>query len=115
MRAAEQRHLLDQVGGFPAQPWLWLSPCATWLPAEAPAGRGVRLHRAADGRGWDGDVCCALPLPLPLRNSWCSTSTYHRVATKVRPVQRGYWLKTSSAVPVGARKSSPKDPSAAYF
>ncbi|MCA7024399.1 MULTISPECIES: class I SAM-dependent methyltransferase [Stenotrophomonas] len=65
MRAAEQRHLLDQVGGFPAQPWLWLSPCATWLPAEAPAGRGVRLHRAADGRGWDGDVCCALPLPLP--------------------------------------------------
>ncbi|MBN8800861.1 MAG: hypothetical protein ABS96_03300 [Lysobacteraceae bacterium SCN 69-123] len=65
MRAAEQRHLLDQVGGFPAQPWLWLAPCATWLPAEAPAGRGVRLHRAADGHGWGGDVCCALPLPLP--------------------------------------------------
>lgn len=65
MRAAEQRHLLDQVRNFPAQPWLWLAPCATWLPEESPNGRGVRLHRAADGRGWGGDVCCALPLPLP--------------------------------------------------
>ncbi len=65
MRTAEQRYLLEQVQGFPAQPWLWLVPCATWLPAEAPGGRGVRLHRAADGRGWEGDVCCALPLPLP--------------------------------------------------
>ncbi|WP_433853856.1 hypothetical protein [Stenotrophomonas nitritireducens] len=65
MRTAEQRHLLEQVQGFPAQPWLWLAPCATWLPAETPGGRGVRLHRAADGRAWAGDVNCALPLPLP--------------------------------------------------
>ena len=64
MRAIEQRHLLEQMQGVPAQPWLWLAPCAAWLPGEIPSGRGIRLHRAAAG-GWQGEVRCALPLPLP--------------------------------------------------
>ncbi len=65
MRAVEQAHLLEQLQGVPAQPWLWLSPCASWIPEPVPAGRGMRLSRATDGRGWQGDVRCGLPLPLP--------------------------------------------------
>ncbi|MCG8277542.1 class I SAM-dependent methyltransferase [Stenotrophomonas sp. NLF4-10] len=61
----ENRHLLDQLQGVPAQPWLWLAPCSAWRPQPAPAGRGLRLQRTPEGAGWEGDVYCALPLPLP--------------------------------------------------
>jgi SAM-dependent methyltransferase len=44
----------------PAQPWLWLSSAAV---GEAGPGRGLRLRRSGDG--YDGDVRCGLPLPLP--------------------------------------------------
>jgi len=65
MKAVEQGVLLEQVQGFPAQPWLWLAPSAAWQPVQVPVGRGLRLYRSADGRGWRGDFQCALPLPLP--------------------------------------------------
>ena len=65
MRAVEQDALLEQLHGFPAQPWLWLAPSAAWQPLRVPLGRGICLQRAADGCQWQGDVRCALPLPLP--------------------------------------------------
>lgn len=65
MREWEHRLLHEQLRGFPSQPWLWLGPGAAWLPESPPAGRGVRLHRDADGQGWAGDLRCGLPLPLP--------------------------------------------------
>lgn len=67
MRDWEQRHLLDCLQGVPAQPWLWLSPSAAWLPQDVPAGRGLRLHASAiDGpHHWNGDLRCGHALPLP--------------------------------------------------
>jgi SAM-dependent methyltransferase len=44
----------------PGQHWLWLGPGAAGGPDD---GRGLRLDAA--GRGWRGDIACALPLPLP--------------------------------------------------
>ncbi|GGK01811.1 class I SAM-dependent methyltransferase [Luteimonas terricola] len=45
----------------PAQPWLWLAPLP---PGPRPDGsRGLALY--ARGERFDGEVACALPLPLP--------------------------------------------------
>jgi len=65
LRQAELTCLHEQLRPFPAQPWLWLAPDASWLPQPAPQGRGFALYRAAEGMGWHGDIRCSLPLPLP--------------------------------------------------
>lgn len=65
MRELEHRSLLEQLRAVPAQPWLWVGPGASWLPQSLPQGRGLRLHPSVDGPGYDGDLRCALPLPLP--------------------------------------------------
>lgn len=65
IRDWEHGYLAEQLRGFPSQPWLWLGPSASWLPQIAPAGRGLRLHRSADGQQWAGQLRCGLPLPLP--------------------------------------------------
>ncbi|MEE7559997.1 class I SAM-dependent methyltransferase, partial [Xanthomonas sp. Kuri4-2] len=59
----ERPIVLEALHGRPSQPWLWLSPSAD-LPARAALqGRGMRLYRG--GMGYDGDVRCGLPWPLP--------------------------------------------------
>lgn len=65
IRDWEHQHLLERLRSVPAQPWLWLAPSAAWLPEQPPAGRGIRLHRVAQGSGWQGELRCGLPLPLP--------------------------------------------------
>lgn len=58
---------LEALRGRPSQPWLWLSPAAGLLPARSELqGRGIRLYRRGDG--YDGDVRCGLPLPLPVES-----------------------------------------------
>lgn len=62
---SESAALREALCERPGQSWLWLSPLLDKAmidrQAEA-AGRGLRLQPAAGG--WQGDVCCALPLPL---------------------------------------------------
>jgi SAM-dependent methyltransferase len=54
--------LQRQLSQRPNWPVLWLSPAAGWL-AERPAGaRLICLERI--GPRWQGDLECALPLPL---------------------------------------------------
>ncbi|WP_241772669.1 class I SAM-dependent methyltransferase [Stenotrophomonas pictorum] len=65
MRELEHRTLLEQLRAVPAQPWLWMGPAASWLPVSPPQGRGIRLHPHVTGPGYDGDLRCSLPLPLP--------------------------------------------------
>lgn len=57
---SESVALHEALGERPGQPWLWLSPLHD-RQLEA-AGRGLRLQPVPSG--WQGDVCCALPLPL---------------------------------------------------
>lgn len=57
---SEAASVHDALAERPAQAWLWLAPVVA--PAEAPAGRGLRLRALASG--WQGAVRCALPLPL---------------------------------------------------
>lgn len=57
---SERPSVLHALAERPAQPWLWLGPFAQ--PAPPERGRGLRL--ASSGRGWCGEVHCALPLPL---------------------------------------------------
>lgn len=52
--------------GRPAHPVLWLAPTGHGRPADTgggPAGR--RLWLRAHEQGFEGDVRCSLPLPLP--------------------------------------------------
>lgn len=65
MRELEHCSLFERLSGVPVQPWLWLAPTAQWLPGQLPPGRGLRLHPRSDGSGYDGDLRCRLPLPLP--------------------------------------------------
>jgi SAM-dependent methyltransferase len=53
---------LEALQRRPAQPWLWLSPCAQAPHGGLPQGHGVQLHRC--GAGYAGELCCALPLPF---------------------------------------------------
>ncbi|WP_305805586.1 class I SAM-dependent methyltransferase [Stenotrophomonas sp. YIM B06876] len=64
LRQLEHHHLREQLHRLPSQPWLWLSPTTGWTPSPLPAGRGVRLHATA-GNGFQGDLRCRLPLPMP--------------------------------------------------
>ena len=58
--ASERAVVENGLLARPAQPWLWLAP----LPPERPEGsRGLALY--ARGERFDGEVSCALPLPLP--------------------------------------------------
>lgn len=65
MRELEHRSLFERLNEVPVQPWLWLAPNPDWLPGELPQGRGLRLYPCAGGSGYDGDLRCSLPLPLP--------------------------------------------------
>ena len=57
---SEQEAVEGALAERPAHPWLWLAP----LPPERPeGGRGLVLYPR--GARFDGDVSCALPLPLP--------------------------------------------------
>jgi len=57
---SEREEVERALGERPAQPWLWLAP----LPVRRPQlGRGLALF--ARGDRFDGEVACALPLPLP--------------------------------------------------
>jgi len=58
----EQQLLLPRLAELPAKGWLWVGPSAGWLDAPL-AGPGLQLYRT--GAGYQGDVRCALPLPLP--------------------------------------------------
>jgi hypothetical protein len=57
--SSEQATIENALAERPAQPWLWLAP----LPPRRPDGRGLALY--ARGERFDGEVSCALPLPLP--------------------------------------------------
>lgn len=59
----EQHLLLPRLAELPGTGWLWVGPSAAWLEGAQLAGPGLRLYRS--GRGYQGDVRCALPLPLP--------------------------------------------------
>ncbi len=59
---SEAEPLAASLGEARGLPWLWLAPCAGGDPARVE-GRGVRL--IADEGGWNGDVRCGLPFPLP--------------------------------------------------
>lgn len=57
----------------PGQHWLWLGPGAAAGPEDA---RGLRLA-VAEG-GWQGDIACSLPLPLP-NDSFATAVLQHAV------------------------------------
>jgi SAM-dependent methyltransferase len=60
---SESKALHAELQARHGLPWLWLAPVE---PAAPPAGRasapGLRLQAA--GAAWNGDLRCALPLPL---------------------------------------------------
>lgn len=62
---SESAALREAFSERPGQPWLWLLPSIdreiidTQMDAVS---RGLRLQPSPSG--WQGDVCCALPLPL---------------------------------------------------
>lgn len=60
----ERPWVLERLGNRPAQPWLWLAPAVQ--PGALPElpGTGLRLRLSPQG-GYDGDLRCHLPLPLP--------------------------------------------------
>lgn len=63
---AERQLALEALRRRPSQPWLWLSAgLAGWPELGALPGRGLRLRQSDDRAGYDGDVRCGLPLPLP--------------------------------------------------
>lgn len=47
----------------PGRHWLWLGAADDGAGGGRGDGRGLRLRQSGDG--WQGDVACALPLPLP--------------------------------------------------
>jgi len=59
--ASEEQTVARALADRPGQPWLWCGPV---LRTTDGPGRG--LYLASGGRGhWQGQVRCALPLPLP--------------------------------------------------
>jgi len=63
LRELEQQALEPMLSSHPVRPWLWIAPTPAWLDAVTLPGQGLRLYRT--GRGYTGDVSCALPLPFP--------------------------------------------------
>src|SRR5690606_6779167 len=61
-RVQEHQLLLPQLAGRAGKGWLWMGPGASWLAAAALGGPGLRLYPGT--HGYQGDVHCALPLPL---------------------------------------------------
>jgi SAM-dependent methyltransferase len=70
---SEQATIESALAERPAQPWLWLAP----LPPRRPDSRGLALY--ARGERFDGEVACAVPLPLP--SACFATVVLQHVAT----------------------------------
>jgi hypothetical protein len=60
---AEHAGILNGLRSRPAQPWLWIGPGQPAAEKPDLQARGIRLRPEA-GPAFEGDLRCALPLPL---------------------------------------------------
>lgn len=58
---SQASEVAQALAGRPGQHWLWLGP----NPGGGTPDDGRGLHLARSGTGWQGEIACGLPLPLP--------------------------------------------------